>query len=262
MRISATAQIPQQLIDDLRSVPPSDIGKLWQGLSKDQRDAFRPHLTDEQRKALGSGNPQQQQPKQDQPKPRQQQPMQQEQSSGSKQRDFFKPLSKAVFFCFGIVAIWVCFLNIQPYVRVTEILLGIAGQLAIVRLLLGIPLLGSVIAWIGSIVIPVIGFAIWAIIQYFELLPDLLKQHIGKISPAALKRAGTYRGWTYAIDLLLCIICFPPIRGGMNGFFMFLSSPSFQDLDWWNILYIVVTMFAVEALWKAYQWLQELMKKV
>lgn len=256
--MTATAdapKVPKELIDDLRSISPDEILDVWKKLPEDKQKLFYPQLTRKQRAKI-DGTPEQ---------PQQQQKEEgvtaQGQSQGHR-KDWFKPLSQAVFFCFGIVAVWVCFLNIQPYVRVTEILLGIAGQLAILRLLLAIPILGGIIEWIGSVAIPVIGFAIWAIIQYFELLPDLIKQHINKVTPAALKRAGTYRGWTYAIDLMLCIICFPPIKGGMNGFFMFLASPSFQDLDWWNILYIVVTMFAVEALWKAYQWLQELLRKI
>lgn len=179
-----------------------------------------------------------------------------------RKRSWLKTYSKVIFFCFGIVAVWICFLNIQPYVRVTEILLGIAGRLAILNLLLSIPIIGSVLSWVGSFTIPVIGFAIWAIIQFFELLPDLIKAEVLNLTPEDMKKAGIYRGITYAIDLLLCVVCFPPINGGINGFFLFISAPSLQDIDWWNLAYIAVTMFAIEALWKAYQWLSVIVSKV
>lgn len=183
-------------------------------------------------------------------------------TQGQQKRSWLKTLSKGVFFCFFIVGGWVCFLNIQPYVRVTEILLGIAGQLAILKLLLMIPIIGSILSWIGSFFVPVIGFAIWAIIQFFELLPDLIKAEVLSLSAEDLKKAGIYRGITYAIDLLLCVVCFPPIKGGINGFFLFMAAPDLQDVDWWNVLYIAITMFAVECLWKAYQWLTVIASKV
>lgn len=176
----------------------------------------------------------------------------------AKRRNWLKIFTFGVFFCFGIVAIWVCFLNIQPYIRAVKILLGIAGSLEI-----KIPIIGDLISWvIGFIINPyLIGVALWGIIQFFELLPELLKEFFSSASMETIKKAARLRGIFYAIDLLICLICFPPIKGGIGGFLLFFSAPSLNDIDWWNLAYIVITLYAVEALWAGYQWLQDILKK-
>jgi hypothetical protein len=61
---------------------------------------------------------------------------------------------------------------------VVEILAGQSLDWSIVNFVMGLPAIGWLLSLISGITATLIGIALWAIIQFFELLPTLLTRDI------------------------------------------------------------------------------------
>ena len=183
------------------------------------------------------------------------------------------------------------FLNVQPYIKVVEILAGQSLDWSIVNFVMGLPAIGWLLSLISGITATLIGIALWAIIQFFELLPTLLTRDIETLRSiinrlekaeqipvsendhpflARLKDqfndlpfewielAARVAMVVYPIDFGLCLMTYPPIAGGFNSIGLFLIAPSLADIDWANLLCAIVTLFAIEVIWRAWHWLRNI----
>lgn len=195
-----------------------------------------------------------------------------------------------VFACMIIAAGLFIFLNIQPYIRAVEMLANQALNYSLINFVMSLPLIGWLLGMIASIATTLIGVALWGIFQFFELLPwiltrdaDTLRSLIERVerfevlsikpsdSPmvAALKeqhnniplewiaKATTYAAFAYAIDGIMNTVCYPPIQGGLDNVSLWLLAPSLSDIDWGNVITIVITLIAVEVIVKLWHWLRQ-----
>ena len=64
------------------------------------------------------------------------------------------------------------------------------------------------------------------------------------------------RAIAYLIDGILCFGYYPPIVGGYDRLGVFLIAPSFKDLDLYNIVAAITTMFGLEVLYQVYKLLK------
>ncbi|MBD2091846.1 hypothetical protein H6F67_18545 [Microcoleus sp. FACHB-1515] len=195
-----------------------------------------------------------------------------------------------VFACMIIAAGLFIFLNIQPYIRAVEMLANQALNYSLINFVMSLPLIGWLLGLIASIATTLIGVALWAIFQFFELLPwiltrdaDTLRSLIERIERfevlavkpsdtpmvAALKerhnnipiewvaQATTYAAIAYTIDGLMNLVTYPPIKGGLDAVSLWLLAPSMADVDWGNLITVVITLIAVEVIVKLWHWLRQ-----
>ncbi|MBD2153106.1 hypothetical protein [Leptolyngbya sp. FACHB-16] len=182
-------------------------------------------------------------------------------------------------FGLAVVAGFAIYLNINPYVDFVRVITASTNW-----------------GWffetpIGAFITALIGMFIWVVFQIFELLPEILKKDMQTIRnlihnmenhivlpifPSDLpvirelkrhhnntptrwyRTANRIRTGVYAADLLLCMFQYPPLDGGADGVWLFLQAGSFSDINWINLLFVLITLFAVEAIYHAYQWIKQM----
>jgi hypothetical protein len=132
-------------------------------------------------------------------------------------------------------------INVQPWLELSKAIAKQITTIPFLDSLVAIPLLGGWIEWLFANIIPILGCVLWAIIQLIEVLPMLTE------GPADLKeRLSQYRWVAYAVECLVCFLRYPPYEGGMTA--ILEDSPNWDTslLDWWNLVFFVVTMFGFE----------------
>lgn len=175
----------------------------------------------------------------------------------------------------GAVIIW---LNLQPYISGLLFLGESIGEQPLAAFLRGLPLIGPILAGLGSGLLILAGVALWATIQLFEILgmllfntPDTLELMIAGLQnseqmaideddlPAVKRLKRKFNDlptkWmrdvvllglaAYIIDFAFCFFRYPPIEGGLQ---MFFQAGLASDIDWGNAVLMATTMFAVEGL--------------
>lgn len=190
-----------------------------------------------------------------------------------------------------IVAVWFAVLNIQPYIRLVELLVESGGGSGL-QWLQAIPLVGWAIAKVIGLLSSFIAVLMWAAIQILELLPRILRKDMGSILALvqglqqvqwlhiadqdhpfiahlknqhnhmpirAIQKASVISSIVYLFDFVLCCVAYPPIRGGFESLGLFLQAPTFSDIDVGNLLMVAVVLFAVEVIYLGYNWLSNLL---
>ncbi|UBF30766.1 hypothetical protein K9N68_39625 (plasmid) [Kovacikia minuta CCNUW1] len=193
-----------------------------------------------------------------------------------------------------LVLLIVCLWNVSPY----EVVVQIVGQKFInsgfIELLNKLPVLSWIIQFLGSSLVWLIAFAIWAFFQTIELLPIIMRNDRKFIRTIlyrhdrhpkfqfhpndppiarALKRyynllplqtyAGARRMATliYVIDLFVCAIAYPPAEGGpivgIFKFLFYLLTAQWTKIDWLNVVLMVSTVFVVELCVKLLFWINQ-----
>lgn len=218
---------------------------------------------------------------------------QQGQQGKKSKKDIFVALIPKIKLALLATLAFFAFLNIQPYIRIVELMLESVTEWGLITFLAGLPLIGWVMNFLSGIGTSLLGVILWGIVQFFELLPALLKRNrpqikllieglerSAKLTPTdaddkmvqrlkqlyntmpnrMINRAMWVAGAVYVVDFLLCIWTFPPLKGGIDRLSLFLMAPSWQDIDVKNALSCVVTLFAVEAIYHAYNWLDNMLK--
>lgn len=133
--------------------------------------------------------------------------------------------------------------NVQPWLELSR---NIAKQITTIPFLdslVSIPLLGGWVEWLTANIIPVLGCILWGIIQLIEVLPMMAESSI----PGHLKeRLEHYRWVAYAIETIVCFLRYPPYSGGMDA--ILTDAPNWDSslIDWWNLVFFLVTMFGFE----------------
>lgn len=195
---------------------------------------------------------------------------------GQKRKDstlLFFNVAKWLLFA---IVVCLCFLNIRPYVRFSEILWGNIIASNVDSYWMSQPS----IAFANSFVILIIGILIWAILQLLQTLP-ILVAHSRKVLSSLLEKAAEASNvsiedsdndsmrWlkeklnnletlpvyqlrrmrliAYGVDLGICVIVF---------------NPTLLPPDFWAIGMVVVTIWTVEFIVEAFFMLRDLTDKI
>jgi hypothetical protein len=90
--------------------------------------------------------------------------------------------------------------------------------------------------------------------QRFALKDDddpavrLLKQWYNRFPMLTVTKARNFSLFVYAIDFCICLLVYPPADGGFSNFFFLIMTGQFMMLNWTNIVLLVVTLYAIEAI--------------
>jgi hypothetical protein len=146
-------------------------------------------------------------------------------------------------FLFTVGIGFLMIINVQPWLELSK---AIAKQITTVPFLdslVAIPLLGGWVEWIFANIIPILGCILWAIVQLIEVMPMLTET---SIPPHLKERLEKYRWIAYAIETVVCFLRYPPYEGGMTA--ILEDAPNWDSslIDWWNLVFFLVTMFGFE----------------
>jgi hypothetical protein len=195
-------------------------------------------------------------------------------------------LIKCVQFCLFFAAGVLIVLNIKPYINICMWIGTGLGDVPLIKNLATFPLLTGLLSNGGMGIATITGFLLWGLLQGLEMLPEIIlddpeallvlmswvyqfKKITHKDSDSALLSKLKYRfnnlplEWiesmqqsraiAYVIDGLLCFSLYPPIIGGYDRLGVFLTAPSFRDVDLYNVVAAIATMFGLEVLYKVYK---------
>lgn len=152
-------------------------------------------------------------------------------------------LLKVARFIFTAGIGFLMLINVQPWLELSR---NIAKQITTIPFLdslVRIPFFGGWVEWTFANIIPILGCILWAILQLIEVMPMLTETSI----PAHLReRLERYRWIAYAIETVVCFLRYPPYNGGMAA--IVGDAPNWDSslIDWWNLVFFLVTMFGFE----------------
>jgi len=176
--------------------------------------------------------------------------------------------------------------NIRPYVGFADNLLFQWKDTGIFAFVAALPVIGWLLTGGFSIVGFVVGTILWAILQLSELLPTVLndspgfilailariknwqkltvnsgesqvarqlKERYNSIPESTIEKANITRAIAYLFDAAICLAFYSPIECGWGNFQTMLLTSDWSYLKLDQLGYIIVTLFAVEALYWAYK---------
>lgn len=134
-------------------------------------------------------------------------------------------------------------INVQPWLELSKAITKQITTIPFLDSLVAIPLLGGWIEWLFANIVPILGCVLWAIVQLIEVMPMLTEAAV----PANLKeRLERYRWVAYAIETIVCFLRYPPYVGGMAAVLDDAPNWDASLIDWWNLVFFLVTMFGFE----------------
>jgi hypothetical protein len=167
-------------------------------------------------------------------------------------------------------------MNVQPWLQLAEQLTKQITIIPFLDSLVKIPLLGGWIEWFAVNIARFLGLTLWGIVQFIEIIPMFVKDpevlknwieawqnrvyELGKGNPAVegikkafnnipedwMQRLYKYRGYAYAIETIVCFLRFPPYEGGMAAILEEAPNWDASLIDWWNLVFFIITMFGFE----------------
>jgi hypothetical protein len=148
----------------------------------------------------------------------------------------------------GIVILVVCLLNIQPWLEVSAQIVQEIRRMPFAGAM-NLPLIGWLITAFVVVLADVLGVGIWAIVQQAQIRALL---HTLKVRPIknseVLKKAMLWRGVSYALEVGVSLLRFPPYEGGVSQFWEDAPDWNPDRLDWWMLVVFLVSIGAVELL--------------
>lgn len=197
-----------------------------------------------------------------------------------------KNLIKFIQFCLLFVAGALIVANIKPYINIVGCLSKGIGDTPIAKSLSTFPPFGWLLSNSGMGLALIAGFLLWGLLQGLEMLPKIIlndpeallvlmswvnkfKKITHRESDSALLRKLKYRfnnlplewiegmqrakAMAYVTDAILCFSFYPPIVGGYDRLGVFLIAPDIRDLDAYNIVAAIATMFGLEVIYEVYK---------
>lgn len=195
-------------------------------------------------------------------------------------------LIKFIQFCLLFVAGALIVANIKPYVNIVSWLGSGLGTIPFIQSLSTFPPLAWLLGNGGIGLATIAGFLVWGLLQGLEMLPKIILNdpdallvlmswvyQFKKIThrdndSALLRKLKTKfnnlplewiegiqqsRAIAYIIDGILCFSFYPPIVGGYDRLGVFLIAPNFKDLDLYNIVAALATMYGLEVLYEVWK---------
>ena len=201
-----------------------------------------------------------------------------------------KQLLKILYWIVVLVILACAYANIRPYEIAVRHFFGyqVSGQF--LRAISHIPIINGLAAIFGASLTWIIGTLFWALLQSVEIFPVILQrdkafmrtlihaseQHqkfevreTDDPTLAALKRwynlfpsvtiarARNAALFCYVIDFLVVSAVYPPARNFRQAVF-YIMSGQWSRLNWVNIFYLLLTLFAVDLLIRFLFWLGEI----
>lgn len=194
-----------------------------------------------------------------------------------------RTLARLLYVLCIVAGVWFGYLNVAPYSKAVQFALAGTLDNSLLLLLLKLPLIGAIIAFVSSASHWLIGFVLWAAIQTLETFPIFLK-HDRQFMKAMihaqdsnekveikdgddpaikglkswfnrfpLQTVTTARNWAlaaYAVDFCICLLIYPPVNGGFTRFLYVLASGQMQLVNWGNVAMMIVTLFVIEIIVK------------
>jgi hypothetical protein len=172
-------------------------------------------------------------------------------------------------------------MNIQPWVYAVSMLLNNVPMLSGILTVLGnIPLLGWLFQFIGANLAVLAGFVIWLVVQLIQIIPTLierpqtlkilirgvedqgvterrdgsrldgLRRRVNDWLAKIIDNLKFYRAVAYCIEALVCLVTYPPYKGGWGKLVSDYPVFDWEAIDFVNIALMLVTMFAFEVLFR------------
>lgn len=187
-----------------------------------------------------------------------------------------KIMNRIFVFLFTAGIGFMMLMNVQPWLQLAEQLTKQITIIPFLDSLVGIPFLGGWIEFFAVNLARFLGLILWGIIQFIEIVPmlvkdpaileawieawqnrsyqlkndgsgvDRMKRDYNNIPGDWLKSLSAYRAIAYGIETLVCFLRFPPYEGGMSA--ILEDAPNWDSslIDWWNLVFFLVTMFGFE----------------
>ncbi len=198
-------------------------------------------------------------------------------------------LIKFIQFCLFFAAGMLIVANIKPYINIVSWLGSGLVSTKILESLSAFPPFNWLLSNSGMGLAMLAGFLLWGLLQGLEMLPKIIlndpdallvlmswvyqfKKITHRDSDSPLLRKLKYRfnnlplEWiegmqqaraiAYIFDAILCFTFYPPIVGGYDRLGVFLVAPTLKDLDVYNIIAAIATMFGLEVLYEVYKLLK------
>jgi hypothetical protein len=176
--------------------------------------------------------------------------------------------------------------NIRPYIGFADQALFQWKDTEIFAFVAGLPVIGWLLNGGFAIVAFAIGTILWAILQLSELLPTVLndspgfilailtriktwqkltvnsgesqitrqlKERYNAIPESTIEKANLTRAVAYLFDAVICFNFYTPMEGGWGNLQTMLMTSDWSYLRLDQCGFILVTLFAVEALYWAYK---------
>jgi len=173
--------------------------------------------------------PQQTQQQPQQPQQPQQQPMKRTTQVSAEFPDIFNAKGLTGFFrvTFLTLLVIVCLINLQPYLKFFELMFLQNMPETIISGFFRFQIFG--ISVLGTMA----GISLWAVIQFIQLRKCHNKDDY------------LIKNLTYAVDLAIGLFVYPPFN---NFDFESISFAMFSDIDWKQVLSIVIQLGAIEVM--------------
>jgi len=133
-------------------------------------------------------------------------------------------------------------LNAQPWMELAARITPTISKIPFVGTLVQIPFLGGWIQWIVRELTSILGTILCVTIQIIEILPVMIEN----VSESFKAKLNTYRWIAYGIEFCVCFMRFPPYQGGSSAFFDDFFRWDWYLIDWWNLIFFLVTMTGFE----------------
>lgn len=139
-----------------------------------------------------------------------------------------------VIFIGGMV--FLVIINAQPWMELARKIVPTIATIPFLESLVRIPFAGGWIQWTVREMTSILGMLLCGTIQIIQIMPMLNPNPVLKKLRAA----------AYAIEFLVCFLRFPPYQGGTAAFMEDLGRWDSYLIDWWNLVFFIVTMTGFE----------------
>ncbi len=133
-------------------------------------------------------------------------------------------------------------INAQPWMELAARIAPTLTKIPFMGSLVKIPFLGGWIQWAVGEIVSILGTILCITIQIIEILPIMVEGASSELK----KKLNTYRWIAYAIEFCVCFMRFPPYQGGTSAFFDDFFQWDWYLIDWWNLIFFLVTMTGFE----------------
>ena len=140
-----------------------------------------------------------------------------------------------VIFIGGLVFLTI--INAQPWIELAKRIIPTITVIPFVDSLVKIPFIGGWLQWMLKEAVSILGLLLCGTIQIIEIMP-MLKPGIQSLK--------NLRAGAYAIEFLVCFMRFPPYVGGFAAFWDDFGTWDPYLIDWWNLVFFVLTMTGFE----------------
>jgi hypothetical protein len=204
------------------------------------------------------------------------------QGVGRRQKSLALKITLALLYIGAVSAIgYFGYMNTKPYVEFVRLFLAEDGLASpVIQLFAKLPLIGGIIGFFSGTVTGLLGLLLWLMIQMIEILPLVLKRNrslmrsyiqdaqsdcfevyehddpfLAKLKEAynmiptkTVRQIRKLSLLVYALDFCICVWIYPPVSGGFDSFMLILGTGQLSQLNIFNCILLLSSLFAIEAI--------------